>query len=88
MTDPVKNTIEDSTLQKKDIDTGDVESFNGEPGVAPETARVLDHGAEVKLCRKFDIRILPFLAIMCKLLINRLDSYSKVSLQPHLVFFD
>lgn len=66
MADPVKQTsIEDTTLSK-DIDAGDVESFSGEPGAAPETARVLDHDAEVKLCRKFDIRILPFLAIMCK----------------------
>lgn len=66
MSDPVKQaSIEDTTIPRKDIDIGDVESFNGEPGV-PETARVLDHDAEVKLCRKFDIRILPFLAIMCK----------------------
>lgn len=30
-----------------------------------ETARVVDHDAERKLCFKFDIRILPVLAIMC-----------------------
>ncbi|KAF3762654.1 hypothetical protein M406DRAFT_63504 [Cryphonectria parasitica EP155] len=33
--------------------------------------RVLDHEAEVKLCRKFDIRILPVLA--CMYLFNALD---------------
>lgn len=69
MSDPVKQTsIEDTTIPNKDIDAGDVESFSARDGhgVAPETARVLDHDAEVKLCRKFDIRILPFLAIMCK----------------------
>lgn len=30
-----------------------------------ETARVVDHEAERKLCFKFDIRLLPVLAIMC-----------------------
>lgn len=76
MADPVKqtsieDTTEDHSLSKKDIDVGDIESFNGEPGAAPETARVLDHDAEVKLCRKFDVRILPFLAVMY--LFNALD---------------
>ena len=31
-----------------------------------DTARVLDHRAERALCRKFDIRLLPVLAMMCK----------------------
>jgi hypothetical protein len=31
-----------------------------------DTARVIDHQAERKLCRKFDVRILPVLAVMCK----------------------
>jgi hypothetical protein len=30
-----------------------------------ETARVLDHAAETKLALKFDVRILPVLAVMC-----------------------
>ncbi|KAK7729988.1 hypothetical protein SLS53_009103 [Cytospora paraplurivora] len=72
MAEPDKHaSIEDATIPRKDIDTGDVESFNGGPDIAVETARVLDHDAEVKLCRKFDIRILPFLAIMY--LFNALD---------------
>lgn len=33
--------------------------------VVATTARVLDHPAERALCWKFDIRILPVLAIMC-----------------------
>lgn len=67
MADPVKETsVADTVLPKKDLDAGDVESYNGESGVANETARVLDHAAEVRLCRKFDFRILPFLSIMCK----------------------
>ena len=31
-----------------------------------ETARVIDHQAERALCRKFDVRLMPVLAIMCK----------------------
>lgn len=31
-----------------------------------ETARVVDHIAERQLCRKFDVRLMPVLAIMCK----------------------
>jgi len=31
-----------------------------------ETARVVDSIAERQLCRKFDFRILPVLAVMCK----------------------
>lgn len=60
-------------LPAKDIDktdasdVADVESSTTvEAAVVPETARVLDHQAEVKLCRKFDMRILPILALMCK----------------------
>lgn len=63
-TDPVKNSsMEESSIPRKDID---VESSNGETAVIAETARVLDHAAEVKLTRKFDLRILPILAVMCK----------------------
>jgi hypothetical protein len=31
-----------------------------------DTPRVVDHIAERQLCRKFDVRILPVLAIMCE----------------------
>ena len=31
-----------------------------------ETARVLDKAAERRLCFKFDVRLLPVLALMCK----------------------
>jgi hypothetical protein len=37
------------------------------PGVIDEVTRVVDHKAERRLCRKFDYRLLPILAIMCKL---------------------
>jgi hypothetical protein len=39
-------------------------------GFVEETARVVDHPAERALCFKFDIRILPVLAIMCKSLVT------------------
>lgn len=35
------------------------------PGVAEEVTRVVDHKAERRLCRRFDLRLLPILAIMC-----------------------
>lgn len=35
-------------------------------GVFPETARVVDHAAERRLCLAFDVRILPVLAVMCE----------------------
>lgn len=57
--------------------TGDVNSEAGPPtkiiDLPGDTARVLDHEAERKLCFKFDIRILPILAVMCKL--PNLDSF-------------
>lgn len=48
---------------------GDIESSSaGE--IVEDTARVVDHKAERALCRKFDFRLLPVLAIMCKLLMS------------------
>lgn len=37
-------------------------------GGEEDTARVLDHKAERSLALKFDIRLMPVLAIMCKCL--------------------
>ncbi|KAK2072611.1 hypothetical protein P8C59_006953 [Phyllachora maydis] len=39
--------------------------------VIVDTARVIDRAAEARLCRKFDVRILPVLAVMY--LFNALD---------------
>jgi hypothetical protein len=36
------------------------------PGVVDEVTRVVDHKAERRLCRRFDVRLLPILAVMCK----------------------
>ncbi|KAJ5571483.1 hypothetical protein N7535_005143 [Penicillium sp. DV-2018c] len=41
------------------------------PGVIEEVTRVVDHKAERRLCRKFDYRLLPILAVMY--LFNALD---------------
>lgn len=59
--------MEADPLPQKDVDVADVESSaNGEGVVVADTARVQDHQAEMNLCRKFDMRILPVLAVMCK----------------------
>lgn len=64
---PLEVTKSAGSLPQKDLDAADVESSKNVEGVVvADTARVLDHKAEVKLCRKFDIRILPVLACMCK----------------------
>jgi len=65
----------DQKVQVSDNDSGketavydnaqDIESSSaGE--IVEDTARVVDHKAERALCRKFDFRLLPVLAIMCK----------------------
>lgn len=36
------------------------------PAAQAETARVLDKAAERRLCLKFDVRLMPVLALMCK----------------------
>jgi hypothetical protein len=46
-------------------DVNDVESTAGKAAATEETARVVDHHAEQALCRKFDYRLLPVLALMC-----------------------
>lgn len=35
------------------------------PGVVEDVVQVVDHRAERALCRKFDVRLLPILALMC-----------------------
>lgn len=42
-----------------------VASYASAPGVFDDVVRVIDHKAERRLCRRFDIRLLPVLAIMC-----------------------
>lgn len=41
-------------------------SLQGEGKFDDNVARITDHKAERALCRKFDVRLMPVLAIMCK----------------------
>ena len=42
-----------------------LQNYVSAPGIVDEVARVVDHKAERRLCRRFDLRILPILAVMC-----------------------
>lgn len=56
----------DNTVSK-DMGTDHLDQVESQKdGFMEETARVVDHPAERALCFKFDIRILPVLALMCK----------------------
>ena len=52
----------------KDSKTVDVETSRdpSSMGVIEGVVRVVDHQAERALCRKFDFRLLPLLAFMCR----------------------
>jgi hypothetical protein len=67
---PSANATEKDLSSASDAEQGDLRDGPGavdtEKGEVAETARVIDHAAERRLCRKFDLRILPVLAIMCK----------------------
>ncbi|KAH7014583.1 major facilitator superfamily domain-containing protein [Microdochium trichocladiopsis] len=55
---------------KDDKETGSINDVPVDTEIA-ETARVVDHIAERQLCRKFDVRLMPVLAVMY--LFNALD---------------
>lgn len=55
---PVSKSIDDSEPNK-------LQGYGSAPGVLDEVTRVVDHKAERRLCRRFDIRLLPILAVMC-----------------------
>lgn len=40
--------------------------YTTETGIIEDVVRVTDHQAERQLCRKFDLRLLPVLALMCR----------------------
>lgn len=54
---PTKPALEEGALNK-------IQSPSD--GIVASTARVLDHVAERKLCFKFDVRLLPVLAVLCE----------------------
>lgn len=41
-------------------------NYGSAPGVVEDVADIVDHKAERALCRRFDFRILPMLAVMCE----------------------
>lgn len=60
--------MSDSTHDKNPQNTGvAVGNVDGKDPASADTARVVDPIAERRLCRKFDIRLLPVLAVMCEL---------------------
>jgi MFS family permease len=58
-------------LSKDEKDLAMFDDVDRVPSIQAETARVVDHIAERQLCRKFDFRLMPVLAIMY--LFNALD---------------
>jgi hypothetical protein len=71
MASPARAPSPDGTVKKTDT-LGTIEEpvtlkgYGSAPGVMDEVTRVVDHKAERRLCRKFDYRLLPILAVMCK----------------------
>lgn len=67
--------VDTSSLDEKDIktayDVNEPVEPESEKATNTETAAVIDHHAERALCRKFDYRLLPVLAVMY--LFNALD---------------
>lgn len=64
--EPNKSTRPASVIddeEQKDGGFVDVDTTNAD---GEETAHVVDKIAERQLCRKFDLRLMPVLAIMCK----------------------
>ena len=67
---PVSSLAGNEHMDIKTAENGISESYIGTQGLG-ETAFVIDHHAERALCRKFDYRLLPILALMY--LFNALD---------------
>jgi hypothetical protein len=54
------------TVKKTDTLATMEEPTKSVPGIMDDVTRVVDHKAERRLCRKFDYRLLPILAVMCE----------------------
>lgn len=68
MSNPTRPVSPEGTIKKTDT-VGTIEEptkYGSVPGIMDEVTRVVDHKAERRLCRKFDYRLLPILAIMCE----------------------
>lgn len=57
--------------KKDDLETNTVTSYES-PGVVEDVVRPVDHKAERALCRRFDFRLLPILALMCMFYLSHL----------------
>lgn len=71
MSSSARASSPDGTVKKTDIlgtveEPNTLKGYGSIPGVVDEVTRVVDHKAERRLCRKFDYRLLPILAVMCK----------------------
>ena len=71
MSSPARASSPDGTAKKTETmatieEPNTLKNYGSVPGVMEEVTRVVDHKAERRLCRKFDYRLLPILAIMCK----------------------
>ncbi|KAJ5791131.1 uncharacterized protein N7518_008142 [Penicillium psychrosexuale] len=76
MSSPARASSPDGTAKKTETmatieEPNTLKDYGSVPGVMEEVTRVVDHKAERRLCRKFDYRLLPILAIMY--LFNALD---------------
>jgi hypothetical protein len=59
-----------------------LQGYASAPDIVDETTRVVDHKAERRLCRRFDMRILPILAVMCMSALNPLAVISDLISRP------
>lgn len=71
MSNSARASSPDGTVKKTDTlgtveEPNTLKGYGSVPGVIDEVTRVVDHKAERRLCRKFDYRLLPILAVMCK----------------------
>lgn len=64
---PVQDSLRDDASDKLDI-----------PGVVPDVVQPIDSKAETRLCLKFDVRILPVLAVMCMLTIRVPNNHIRI----------
>lgn len=61
-----------------------LQGYGSTPGVVDEVTRVVDHKAERRLCRRFDFRLLPVLAIMCMIRSRREENETSTDLSRSL----
>lgn len=63
--DPPPKAPKSVTRDSITDDASHINRYGSVPGVVEDVVQVIDHKAERALCRRFDFRILPVLALMC-----------------------